>query len=683
MAITILKLIFCTIGTSDIIYLCNMYQWFLKFNRSALFINCIVLCFLFCSIANAQTDDIDSLKKCLTKPQHDTTRLNTIALLLSYTSQDDNESDYYNAKIYALVKKNVNNKRNSEKLNDVYLSYEAFYYNNQACKLARKKDKKAIAFYTKSIELFHKVHKEDEANYTRTNKAIFHLQLNNYKEAILGFFEALKYFEQSNDQEGITFCLTSLGSVYHTQKNYTQAINYHRKALSYFEKKKHLNLDEAYQKAQTEHNIGFSYFNKQNYDQAAYYFKRSLIGAQSIKAINLESTVLTRLGDLYKQRKNYKRALDFYKQADAMDADAIAKADNALGLGTLYYELHDLAKARSYLRLALKLSNNSDIKETAMLTLYSIYKETKQFEQSLEMLEQFNSLKDSAKLEETTIFFEEQRLAHEFEKKILRAKVMQAKKLSAIQLENERKNTQKNTWLFVSLFIILLLSISILFFYKFFKQRNIISAKRNNELKQQLLLSQMNPHFIFNSIDNIQSLIHLNHTNEAINYLTRFSKLTRQILENSTQNHITLEEEVTMLDNFLSIQQLLYNNSFSFEIEVIGVEDNEFVLIPPMLVQPFVENAIKHGLKRRTKNGTIKLTFTLKNDVLLFEVIDNGVGLDVDKKQGTHRSLATKIVLERLLNYTKNSTLKIENRIESNAIVGVRTTLEIPYFQDL
>jgi len=226
--------------------------------------------------------------------------------------------------------------------------------------------------------------------------------------------------------------------------------------------------------------------------------------------------------------------------------------------------------------------------------------------------------------------------------------------------------------------------IGIAFLYNFYKQRNIINANKNNELKQKLLLTQMNPHFIFNSIDNIQSLIHNKQDKEAINYLTKFSKLTRQILENSRENFILLSEELNMLDNYLTIQKLLYNNNFKYEIEVGDNIDPEELLVPPMLTQPFIENAIKHGLRNTTEGGLVRIRYYIKDKQLYFEVVDNGSGIDNNShpSQKDHKSLSTEITRERLYSISHNKDIAIHTSNitgENDMIKGVKTFFEIPY----
>jgi sensor histidine kinase YesM len=195
----------------------------------------------------------------------------------------------------------------------------------------------------------------------------------------------------------------------------------------------------------------------------------------------------------------------------------------------------------------------------------------------------------------------------------------------------------------------------------------------------------MNPHFIFNSIDNIQSLIYNKQDQEAVSYLTKFSKLTRQILENSNENYIPLSEELMMIDNYLVIQQLLYNNTFDFSITVEDEIDAETILLPPMLTQPFIENAIKHGIQNKMVGGSIDILFSLKDSKLYFEVKDNGSGFKNVPKAENHKSLAMIITKERLNIYTKKSdfTVLTENVLDQHEkVIGAKVIFEIPYIYE-
>jgi LytS/YehU family sensor histidine kinase len=180
-----------------------------------------------------------------------------------------------------------------------------------------------------------------------------------------------------------------------------------------------------------------------------------------------------------------------------------------------------------------------------------------------------------------------------------------------------------------------------------------------------MLRSQMNPHFIFNSMNSIQSYISGNDNNTAMSYLSKFARLMRGILENSRQSMIPLEDEVETLDLYVELERLRFKNKFEFQMELESGLDQEGMYVPPMLIQPFVENAIKHGLVNKGGDGLLKLSFTKEDKVIRCIVEDNGIGREKSsaaKMQNgkTHRSLGMQVTRERM------DAIKKEMNIDCN-----------------
>ena len=217
------------------------------------------------------------------------------------------------------------------------------------------------------------------------------------------------------------------------------------------------------------------------------------------------------------------------------------------------------------------------------------------------------------------------------------------------------------------------------------KARKATMEKKQLLTEQKLRRSQMNPHFIFNSIQNVRSLINNNQEAEAIEYINTFSALTRQILESSDENYTSLAEEVELITNYITLQQLLYKNPFSYTIWVDDSIDQESLFLPPMLSQPFIENAIKHGLANKSENGELKIRFYMKSHKLIFEVIDNGGGFGNSKKDEKHKSMAMDITRNRLAHYSKKSyfTVQADNILDGQKnILGARVSFEVPYIYE-
>lgn len=260
----------------------------------------------------------------------------------------------------------------------------------------------------------------------------------------------------------------------------------------------------------------------------------------------------------------------------------------------------------------------------------------------------------------------------------------------AVSLQKDVKNKENELYVFRFQgllygvgFIALLVMIG--FGFTWFNLRKVKMENKQLLTEQKLKRSQMNPHFIFNSIQNVRSLIHGKKEEEAVEYLNKFSKLTRQVLESSNENYISLTEEIEMLQHYLSIQQLLYSNSFDFSISTTENIDSDAYFLPPMLAQPFVENAIKHGLAGKKQGGFITVKFHLKDKRLIFEVRDNGSGFSASKQTENHKSMAMDITKERLSHYSKYKTFRFQAediKNESQQVTGARVLFEVPYIYE-
>ncbi|MCX6233137.1 MAG: histidine kinase [Bacteroidetes bacterium] len=207
-------------------------------------------------------------------------------------------------------------------------------------------------------------------------------------------------------------------------------------------------------------------------------------------------------------------------------------------------------------------------------------------------------------------------------------------------------------------------------------------------LEQKLLRSQMNPHFIFNSLASIQNFILNQQADNASIFLTRFSKLLRNVLDNSAQEYVPLEKEISTIENYLALQKIRFGNKFEYAIDVDDALDPESVMIPPMLAQPFIENSIEHGIKHKKNIGHINIQFKQVGNMIHFEVEDDGVGREKAREveiqqQKDHLSMATSITRERLVNLNKKLKKKISLDIidlftESGEACGTKVMFGIP-----
>lgn len=252
---------------------------------------------------------------------------------------------------------------------------------------------------------------------------------------------------------------------------------------------------------------------------------------------------------------------------------------------------------------------------------------------------------------------------------------IQAQERSIIQLNehirvNELELQQNRLWLIITALSVLILVILFFFFYYGFRQRRIRQEKDKVILEQQLLRTQMEPHFIFNTLTALQSYIRRGNTDEAIKYLNRFSKLLRNSLELSREQLVSIEEEIETLDHYLSLQKMRFEESFSYQLTVSEDIDIESLKIPPMLIQPFVENAILHGVDMKQGNGFVHVTIVESGDLLQVTIQDSGRKKS-KAQSNTHRSLSGIITRERLALLGDNTRIETSRNADGGTTVHI------------
>jgi sensor histidine kinase YesM len=222
---------------------------------------------------------------------------------------------------------------------------------------------------------------------------------------------------------------------------------------------------------------------------------------------------------------------------------------------------------------------------------------------------------------------------------------------------NPNKNARIIRWILIAASVIVV-AILILLWVRF-RVRKAVGAEREKsrlnarilELETKALRAQMNPHFIFNSLNALQRFVLEDNKDKSYTYLNEFSKLLRKLLESSESEVISLTEEIEILRSYLEVEKLRFDNSFEYQLHS-DIALSGQVYIPIMLVQPFAENAIWHGLLSRKGMRLLKITFTnISDDKLLCEVDDNGVGRDFKKKQFGEikkKSLGLDLIRQRL-----------------------------------
>ena len=187
-------------------------------------------------------------------------------------------------------------------------------------------------------------------------------------------------------------------------------------------------------------------------------------------------------------------------------------------------------------------------------------------------------------------------------------------------------------------------------------------------MQQRLLRSQMNPHFTFNTLSAIQD--HFKQDKEgASSYLVKFSRLLRLILENSTRNYVPLESELEAIEKFMDLQLIRFPNLFIYDIELTNLERDDLVFIPPMLLQPFIENSIAHGFSGINRKGEISIKLELKEEFISCIIEDNGKGIS-DSGEIRKNTTSTRLISDFLRKATGKSLLISNKRDEQGVVVS-------------
>lgn len=264
--------------------------------------------------------------------------------------------------------------------------------------------------------------------------------------------------------------------------------------------------------------------------------------------------------------------------------------------------------------------------------------------------------------------------------------------IGAINTEHSTKNfyTDRHLQILITISSMLADKIDMIEAQEQTRKKEMEVLKLNKDLATSQLTAlraQMNPHFIFNALNSVQQYILQGNITEANRYLSKFSKLQREVLNHSDQNFISLEKELEVLNLYLELEQLRFDGNFNYEIKIDEAIDDDEIKIPPMIVQPFVENAIWHGLMTKQGDRWVHIHFSLSSDdVLVCTVTDNGIGREAAtrlKQHGhtQHKSKGLSLVYDRLSilqqQYGRAFEVTIKDLFENNVPAGTEVKLHI------
>ncbi|MGB3948803.1 MAG: histidine kinase [Bacteroidia bacterium] len=523
-----------------------------------------------------------------------------------------------------------------------------------------------------------------EMSFCYTHIAYYYNLISQYPKALECALKALNIQEKTKaENKTIAYTLYIIGIVYSGLKQDDKALEYAKKSM-------HLAIKAADNKQMLTscESIAAKFSDLKNFDSALYYIAKS---HEFINVSKVEKEKLIRhykmTGLVYTNAGILEKAKEYLLKVLALDSNKTNHSALSLfALGTISFENRNYVAAEKEYTSALQLFKKSKSNFYVYLidtTLGYLNNKMGNYEKSIAFYKEGFLYRDSMYNDESKKKIIETEMNYEFEKKEFANKLKEEQKFNALKLENEKRNATKNLIIVIVVALLIVFFIITYVFYRNNKQKQKMKEYEKNELKQKLLLTQMNPHFIFNSLGNIKHLARGHQEEKLMTFIDTFSLLTRKVLQQSRENFISLQEEVETIENYLLVQQMLTDQTFDFDTYTPKELDKQKLFIPPMLIQPFIENAIKHGLVNPNRKGEITIRFIFENNKLYTEIIDNGKGFDNSKNEKTnHQSLAIKITKERLQYYNNkvNNSIRFENIIDATgAIVGAKVFFEIPY----
>ncbi|MGI9551486.1 MAG: tetratricopeptide repeat-containing sensor histidine kinase [Aurantibacter sp.] len=521
-----------------------------------------------------------------------------------------------------------------------------------------------------------------------------HAQIGNYEKGLNALYRALRIHEYLEDESSTNFTLNSIGVVLKAAKRYDEALEVYERVL----KTDSLNTDVIM-------NIGSLYADREELKKAEVLYLKALKidrenGNERFIASDLEN-----LGNIYNKMELYADALSHHQEALKLREKLPYKVEEALSLSQVGHT-HTLLKnhslAKDFLNRALAVAEET---KTTKLTrdiyqkLSELYSRKNDQGNAYKYLKSYTVLKDSLLNEESIRQVGELSAKYETEKKDQQIVIL-AKEKELQEKEIQRQATLKNASI-IGAILIALLGGS--FFYTFrlrAKNQKALDSKNREirevnfqrqltELEMKALQAQINPHFIFNCMNSINEMILDGNNDNASKYLTKFSKLIRLILENAEATEVSLENELTMLEAYIQLEALRFKGDIKYDIQVEDNIDLENTYLPSMVLQPFVENAIWHGLlhKKDGGKGKIGISIAQPQNLLVCQIEDNGVGREKalalrQKSVWKSKSLGVKITEERLnilsKEFKKQLIKIIDLKDKAGQALGTRVEVNIP-----
>ncbi len=495
-------------------------------------------------------------------------------------------------------------------------------------------------------------------------------------------------------------CYTFFAGQYQSRKNYQLAIRYSEKSYGV-----NLQRHDYFRVSMDLNNIGGVYGELGNQQKASSYFQRSLTIARQHRQPLVEAMSLTNLGNVLKDSAGHEaEGIQYIEQANKLFKQLnrpIFMADGLETIGAVYLKKKQYVNALPYMQQAwdtyhkFHWAQGLDQPHNFDKSLYQIHKGLNHPTKALFHLEQYTALLDSTL--QTEIKSGRDMVQIQLDKEKQQRQIDQLR-IRALEQEKIAQNRTRQG-LLAGMGLLSLLAVGIGWYNRKLKNKNELLQEKNNlisEVTRQIqtteitaLRAQMNPHFIFNCLNSIQFFTAQNDADKASDYLSKFSRLIRLVLENSKSDKVTLANELETLRLYIEMEAMRFPDKLHYQIQLADAVDAESIQIPPLLLQPFVENAIWHGLMHKDEGGTVRVQVETQDFASLRVTIsDDGIGrqkaAEYKSKSATKsKSFGMKITAERiaLINQLYNTQTQVAITDLTDAggqPTGTRVVVEIP-----
>ncbi|MGY0390943.1 tetratricopeptide repeat protein [Bizionia sp. KMM 8389] len=474
----------------------------------------------------------------------------------------------------------------------------------------------------------------------------------------------------------------SMGNIYIALKQYNLALNQFYKSIII-----EAELDNKLGLAINNHNIGYAKEKLGHYSDALKYYNKSLNYNYEINSEIGTVICFNSIGKIYIYQEKYQQAHDLIKKAldkALHNNDKFYIANSYINYGLSLLKLGDLETAKNHIYKGLDIAKTYNLKSSkieAYKNLSEIYELLNQPQKALTNYKKHVELEKSLTNERNIQYVNDLIIKYDTQKKNNQIKELASEnEIVKLRLEKNKRT------LLLSLFGACL---TIIVLYVLYRQHQLKNDKKILTLEQEMLRNQMNPHFIFNSLNSIKLYIINNEKENAVYYLNKFAKLIRKILVASTEKEISLADEIENMALYMNIENMRFSNEIVYNEAISENLNTSSIKVPSLILQPFLENAIWHGLS--AKNGPKKLSLTAKKESrkhITITITDNGIGRTAarelkNQKKIKRKSMGLKLTKARLENFSKNYTADYTIKMvdlyhDDQTAKGTQVTLKIP-----